>query len=1064
MADSESSNSFNNSQILDIDDKFDDDEDVITNEEQSKIKEDNKNDVKVKSPKAMPLVIFEDGKFIIPEQAKKLLSQKANENIGIISLVGKYRTGKSFLLNRVILNRQQNSGFDVGPTFKPCTKGIWIWSEPLMISNIHCPKPFPCFLIDTEGLGAYDEEINHDSKIFLIAVLISSLFIFNSFGAIDEMAINSLSFVLNLSKTIKIKSVNKEDNEEELAEYFPTLLWLLRDFSLKLEDKDGNVITEKQYLEQALENISGTSDIVEEKNRVRNLIKAYFPEKDCFVMVRPVEKESDLQNLQNLPDYRLRKEFVEQAKIFRNKVMKKIKPKTFRKKVLSGYMLIELIQSILDSINGGSIPVIENSWKYVLQNECIKNSKEVINKFVAEINKYRQENKNKKDFFKNVKKYTKKLAQNYIGEFVKNSMLDDDNKKEFIEKLENKLNNEINKFDKENEKFLEEIFNQELNKLANEFISNFSNGNDLYAKNYYQFFTDFESFKEKANMITPDFPNKTDILFDKVLLIVKKFIDEEMNKIKTKAEKEINNLKNENEKYNQKIKDLTNELNINKEKNTNNLNKLNNDIINERLKHKNVEEKMKNLLNSKKLDQENYFKQIEQLKNNYEIKIKDLLMAKTQLETDLKFNNEELIVLKMNNDKMNSLNNQKLIYLDKEINNWKEKYNNLIKDYKNKEDNLNNEISSLKEQIKKLQNEKNKKDNINTEQFNTNINNLMNIFKENLKAQNEENKSMFEKMMKEKQKNTENDNELFKNYNELIEKHSELKIEYNIKDNKIKNLEEEITSLNSYKDICLNCKALQCNQCEKLYVYDKFKDHYTKCNEIPINNIKNKSNKDININANNENKKNVFVINPEKLKIKILKGTLKNDELGKPYLEYIIDVNYNTQNWRINKRFNQFANLYKTIKSLFKGTIRMPSSSNIFVNFGGNFNGSFHENKIQQLEKFIKDLAEIEMVSSSKVFKKFLEFDQNFDEENDMYLLNLNQQKINAQNLIIENDIFNNKQFLDDISDNSNGYNNRYNFISNNYNNYNNFINDDILKFNDLSENKNNNNYEDYDD
>ena len=398
MADSESSNSFNNSQILDIDDKFDDDEDVITNEEQSKIKEDNKNDTKVKSPKAMPLVIFEDGKFIIPEQAKKLLSQKANENIGIISLVGKYRTGKSFLLNRVILNRQQNSGFDVGPTFKPCTKGIWIWSEPLMISNIHCPKPFPCFLIDTEGLGAYDEEINHDSKIFLIAVLISSLFIFNSFGAIDEMAINSLSFVLNLSKTIKIKSVNKEDNEEELAEYFPTLLWLLRDFSLKLEDKDGNVITEKQYLEQALENISGTSDIVEEKNRVRNLIKAYFPEKDCFVMVRPVEKESDLQNLQNLPDYRLRKEFVEQAKIFRNKVMKKIKPKTFRKKVLSGYMLIELIQSILDSINGGSIPVIENSWKYVLQNECIKNSKEVINKFVAEINKYRQENKNKKDF------------------------------------------------------------------------------------------------------------------------------------------------------------------------------------------------------------------------------------------------------------------------------------------------------------------------------------------------------------------------------------------------------------------------------------------------------------------------------------------------------------------------------------------------------------------------------------------------------------------------------------------------------------------------------------------
>ena len=82
-----------------------------------------------------------------------------------------------------------------------------------MIKNNHCPKEFPVFLIDTEGLGAYDEEINHDTKIFLIAVLISSLFIFNSFGTIDENAINTLSFVLNLSKTIKIRNINKEDND-----------------------------------------------------------------------------------------------------------------------------------------------------------------------------------------------------------------------------------------------------------------------------------------------------------------------------------------------------------------------------------------------------------------------------------------------------------------------------------------------------------------------------------------------------------------------------------------------------------------------------------------------------------------------------------------------------------------------------------------------------------------------------------------------------------------------------------------------------------------------------------
>ena len=426
-----------------------------------------------KPPKqtAIPFVTFEDGKFIISDEARKLLSQKSNENLGIISLVGKYRTGKSFLLNRVILNRKENVGFNVGPTFKPCTKGIWIWSDPLILNNVHSSQPFPCYLIDTEGLGAYDEEINHDSKIFLIAVLISSLFVYNSFGAIDENQINDLSFVLNLSKTIKIKSVSIEDNEEELAKYFPTLLWLLRDFSLKLEDKNGNVITEKQYLENALVELSGMSSTIEEKNRVRSLIRTYFPERDCFCMVRPIEEERDLQNLQNLPDNQFRKEFLEQSKIFRNKVMKKTKPKRFRNKLLSGSMLVELVQSILDSINSGSIPVIENSWKYIMKNECIKNSKELINKFIMEINKYKDENKNQPDFLKNVKKYVKKLADTYIKDFLNNNLLDDEeSKKEFSEKLEKKINVELSRFNKEIDKITEEKFENDLTDLSNKFI------------------------------------------------------------------------------------------------------------------------------------------------------------------------------------------------------------------------------------------------------------------------------------------------------------------------------------------------------------------------------------------------------------------------------------------------------------------------------------------------------------------------------------------------------------------------------------------------------------------
>lgn len=61
-------------------------------------------------------------------------------------------------------------------------------------------------VIDSEGIGAFDEDENHDTKIFLLALLLSSFFIYNSMGTIDESALNNLSLIINLSKELQIKS------------------------------------------------------------------------------------------------------------------------------------------------------------------------------------------------------------------------------------------------------------------------------------------------------------------------------------------------------------------------------------------------------------------------------------------------------------------------------------------------------------------------------------------------------------------------------------------------------------------------------------------------------------------------------------------------------------------------------------------------------------------------------------------------------------------------------------------------------------------------------------------
>lgn len=61
-------------------------------------------------------------------------------------------------------------------------------------------------VLDTEGLGALDEDSNHDVRIFSLAILISSYFLYNSVGSIDENALSSLSLVINLTRHIHLKT------------------------------------------------------------------------------------------------------------------------------------------------------------------------------------------------------------------------------------------------------------------------------------------------------------------------------------------------------------------------------------------------------------------------------------------------------------------------------------------------------------------------------------------------------------------------------------------------------------------------------------------------------------------------------------------------------------------------------------------------------------------------------------------------------------------------------------------------------------------------------------------
>jgi predicted GTPase len=56
------------------------------------------------------ITIDEEGKFVISKEAREILEKETNDLV-VIGIVGKYRSGKSYLLNRLF---KQQKGFALG--------------------------------------------------------------------------------------------------------------------------------------------------------------------------------------------------------------------------------------------------------------------------------------------------------------------------------------------------------------------------------------------------------------------------------------------------------------------------------------------------------------------------------------------------------------------------------------------------------------------------------------------------------------------------------------------------------------------------------------------------------------------------------------------------------------------------------------------------------------------------------------------------------------------------------------------------------------------------------------
>ena len=646
--------------------------------------------------KAISMVNYDPslGQFVINQEALEVIRNLQNP-LGVISVAGMYRTGKSYLLNRMLLNR--SGGFSVGPSINPCTKGLWMWSKTI---PAHTPqgKPLNVLIIDTEGIGATDEDHNHDNKIMTLAILLSSYFIFNSMGTIDESSIQSLSFIVNITKNIQQKNGNKD-----FAKYLPAFMWVIRDFSLQLKNRDGNSITSKEYLEYSLEMQPGTSEFIVNKNQIRKMVKEYFPNRDCVTLVRPLLEEGNLQKLERTPASKLRKEFIEQVNYLRKTVLNSINPKKLNGQELNGEMFIDLVKSYVKMINEGAVPIIQTAWAYMRQNQALIAKKNALENYKKKTEELNNKFPMKEEFLRNIlKKIKKEIILNFkeaiIGEPEEKDIKE---LKSELKRLKTEIiNKNINSTKTQTNRFLNENYKNIDEKVKNGEYLNIAEYKD-----------DIEQFVQFCLNKCPCGPNRDVIIYEFIIqnimnsssLLSQSNIDEMERIISDNSNnlddliKELNEEKEKEKKLNNELEEITKKLNkLNQEKDkissqnsneSNNLNKLMEEKNNEIIKLKNKLNQTEKICAEKIKEMKEKVEEAEKISHQKELE-------STQISSD--FQREKVLM------------EQKIIFLEKTLKELEDNklrsnpYNTTSKKNKNDESTIKQKKEKLEEEIKRL--------------------------------------------------------------------------------------------------------------------------------------------------------------------------------------------------------------------------------------------------------------------------------------------------------------------------------------------------------------------------
>ena len=311
----------------------------------------------------------DNGLLVANQSALARLESLQNPPLEVLSVVGGFHAGKSFLMNHLM--SLPDGGFKVDWSVDPTTHGMQAWAQP----DVSEDKLLHVLVIDTEGLSATENDHDYDAKIFAISALISTQLLYCSQSKISHRDIEYLELLAQRSHLFAMKSAHSThttlsvNSRQALQSYssassdltrsatrsnalstgdaskttatepdtvldFPPLTWVVNSWQFPLDR------TPKEYLDRLL---------AESSHATSGTLRNIFSQTDAHLLSPPVTVTGDWSTLHTKKKEELSPVFLQQLGELRAKLTIAMTRNPGRRR--SGRELAQLIRLCVDRAN-----------------------------------------------------------------------------------------------------------------------------------------------------------------------------------------------------------------------------------------------------------------------------------------------------------------------------------------------------------------------------------------------------------------------------------------------------------------------------------------------------------------------------------------------------------------------------------------------------------------------------------------------------------------------------------------------------------------------------------------